>query len=352
MPFLAGFVYLALLRLEVDPAEAWLPYCLWLFYVLGMASFGYLLNDIADIRPDARAGKTNAAAGMKPVWRLPVLLLLLGMAALPWFYYGADALLLALLTAHVLLFLLYSLPPVRLKDRGFWGAFADSLYAFVVPLSISAYAFFFIFGHTGALKPELLVSFTAWAVLIGLRNITRHQQEDAEGDKRSGTRTWALRISPGRLKRLQILFMSIEIAAFLVFLYLFGLFQLYFMSAFALYIVLWIATPQKIYLNQYYEYWFPLVALVVLALARDLWYLAALPVHVLLYRHKYIFILFAEACRRSLHALIWAYYHILAPAKSFFVHLAYFVYWELMLKPTVKLIKATISLLSKKANKK
>jgi hypothetical protein len=217
-----------------------------------------------------------------------------------------------------------------------------------VPLSISTYAFLYFFGHAGKLSPGLITSFGAWAVLIGLRNIAMHQQEDAEHDKRAGARTWALRMGPHKLSQLQSLFISLETIAFLVFLSLFGARQPYFISAFVLYMALWLTMPEKIRLNEFYEYAQPILALTILALTVDPAYTLFLIVHIVIYRHKYIIIAAKETLKLIQSGLVWFYFHAISPVKSFLVHLAYVVYWDVFLKPTVKALKAMFHLFRKR----
>ena len=82
----------------------------------GFGLVGYFLNDWADIPFDRKVGKTNLVDGIGPVWRAPILLLLLAMAILPWLvYFKADKFSIALIILQLALQFVYPCPPIRLK---------------------------------------------------------------------------------------------------------------------------------------------------------------------------------------------------------------------------------------------
>jgi 1,4-dihydroxy-2-naphthoate octaprenyltransferase len=89
----------------------------------------------------------------------------------------------------------YSLPPVRLKQRGLGGVLADALYAHALPLAFAG-ATMQAVGDTlpGGQPPEALLWLTglSWSLCLGLRNILTHQLADAANDRRSGTRTFVV----------------------------------------------------------------------------------------------------------------------------------------------------------------
>jgi 4-hydroxybenzoate polyprenyltransferase len=122
---------------------------------------------------------------------LALLALFLGLAILPWCcYFPVDARSLACLLGEFLLFVLYVLPPLRLKERGLLGLVTDALYAHALPTYLAAITFEALAAPQGGALWPLLASLVAWQFCLGLRNILLHQLKDADNDRRSGLRTY------------------------------------------------------------------------------------------------------------------------------------------------------------------
>jgi hypothetical protein len=97
-----------------------------------------------------------------------------------------------LVAGNLALPMLYSIPPIRLKERGILGAMMDALGAHVVPT--------LLFGISMAAVSErppgwrmtaFLLAAACWALMTGLRGIIVHQVRDRESDLAAGVRTFA-----------------------------------------------------------------------------------------------------------------------------------------------------------------
>lgn len=167
--------------------------------IVGIAAFGHVLNDWCDVEADAEAGKANRLAALAPGRRggLVVGSLLVGLV--PWIWLERRPVALALLGVEVLLLVLYSAPPVRLKARGLLGALADAAYSYAVPLVLVAAALGPRHRPDGAL---LLAVLGGWGLVVGLRGIAWHQLDDLEADRAAGTRTFVHRLGARRTERL------------------------------------------------------------------------------------------------------------------------------------------------------
>jgi hypothetical protein len=187
--------------------------------IAGIAGFAYLLNDLTDRDEDARSGKPNFAAGRAPIvlalWLAGALVLAIG----PWLVVLPFTLAIgSLLGLEFALLAAYSLPPVRLKERGGVGAGADALYAHAVPAVLAALTF----GTIADTPRDVLLPFVgilgAWQLASGLRNITLHQVKDHDLDRRAGTRTWVTAVGAERAERiLRRVLVPAELALFGVF---------------------------------------------------------------------------------------------------------------------------------------
>ncbi|MEM0998898.1 MAG: UbiA family prenyltransferase [Bacteroidota bacterium] len=163
--------------------------------IIGTAGFGYFLNDLTDIAQDTAAGKPNQVARW-PIWlRVVVPLILLVLAWGPWLLFRAESdvfpLIIGLLALEFLVFFLYSVPPIRLKEKGIAGIVCDTLYGHVIPVAIALVVF----------SPDWPRNF-AFALpvmgLMGLRNILLHQIEDRHRDRRAGVNTFVRQYGPQR----------------------------------------------------------------------------------------------------------------------------------------------------------
>lgn len=179
---------------------------------------GYFINDLFDIPADRKAGKKNYVSRF-PVWlRWLFMPALLGLVALLLFVFAQAGVLNAtefslvvlVFLGNLLLFLLYSVPPVRLKEKPMLAPVADALYSGTLFYGLAYLLSLGLSPETGSgtdnLVPvlirenRLLTAFLAWGFLKGLRNYLNHLAEDAEHDALSGIRTLATRYGAARIR--------------------------------------------------------------------------------------------------------------------------------------------------------
>jgi 4-hydroxybenzoate polyprenyltransferase len=152
------------------------------YLLVGIA--GFLLNDLWDKEKDRIAGKPNITNHLTPLFLIGLIasILILGLALLQLVAVSITILLSILISFLIL----YSIPRIRLKEKGIWGAITDALYAHVIPelilLSfINLYLDFYF----------IPVFFILFNFGIGLKDILIHQLEDFENDKKSNVKTLA-----------------------------------------------------------------------------------------------------------------------------------------------------------------
>jgi 4-hydroxybenzoate polyprenyltransferase len=267
--------------------------------ILGIAGIAYLLNDLADRDADAKAGKPNFVLDRKPSVVLALALLFAALALVPWVVVlPLTPRTAGLLVFELALFLAYSLPPARLKDRGGLGAFADALYAHVNPALLAA----FTFARLGGVTDEELLPFVAvlglWQLALGLRNILLHQLLDLENDRAAGTLTWVAGLGVDRAERLlRYIVVPGELGLFAAYVVLVAADVRALAPGLIVFIVLtsWVikarwkrALPRDLrnflfnYVDDFYVEWIPVLILLELAV-REPAFLVLLAFHLVLY---------------------------------------------------------------------
>ncbi len=202
LPPLFALAFAQILLNDIDPGRAIVLLIAVLIVTGGsVGAYGHVINDAFDVEADRRIGKKNWMAPFSPAVRCLICLVFALTAFLPTLFidYGRTAV--ALLVVECLLPALYSIPPVRLKNRRFWGVLADAAGAHVVPALIVMAAFT---GPTGATNPQLVALVAVWTTCLGLKGILLHQGHDREDDIRAGASTFATAADPSTLRKILV----------------------------------------------------------------------------------------------------------------------------------------------------
>jgi len=299
-PLIAAAALSSLTAVNPNGVALLIDLLLFLVAAVGVAAFGHVVNDLADITTDKLAGAPNQMAALSCRARAAVLAATVTCGLLPWILLPRSSSILGLLAVEIALLLAYSLKPIRLKDRAAAGVLADALYAYVVPILLSIEVFTQI-GNVEGPGWAITVSVGFWALLMGLRGILWHQIGDIAHDSRAGISTLATRIGVTQSRRILGLMVIVELAAAAAALVLvaratseswlpiFGLaYILYRMFQMS---VLWtepvhfrslrhsggrIRFIGFVLLNEFVEKWLPLAALIALALRTDIIWVAVL----------------------------------------------------------------------------
>jgi 4-hydroxybenzoate polyprenyltransferase len=179
LPFIVG----AALLLSPPSTSAWTVIGI-AATIVAWAAFGFGLNEIADRSPDARAGRVNRAAGLpRPSW--VIFLALNASAALGLsFLWAHDAVTAAFVLVGLALAVGYSVPPMRLKERGALGLLAAAAAQWTIPILAASGA------EAGGWQDPAAWSMALLGFALGIRWIIVHQLEDAPADRRAGVRTF------------------------------------------------------------------------------------------------------------------------------------------------------------------
>jgi 4-hydroxybenzoate polyprenyltransferase len=165
------------------------------FVGLCVGTYGYLVNDIFDIEVDLRAGKRNRMVGISPLHRFLFCAGALALGFVPALVVPTSERTLLVLGIEYGILTIYSMPPFRVKSRGFLGMLCDCsgshLGASLYTLSVVAD------GRTNDVSQHapgvgLFVGVVlVWQLCLGLTGILIHQVEDRENDILSVLPTFA-----------------------------------------------------------------------------------------------------------------------------------------------------------------
>ena len=172
--------------------ERW-AVCLQLFAAVACWSqMAILANELSDRAPDQAAGKRRWICRLPPMAGVMVTTLypVIGFVALA--AAGGTGVVLALYGVAVALALLYSVKPVRMKERGIWG---------VLGYVVCAATGLTIVPCVMLRSDWLTLAILAPAVALDKSvNLQFHQIIDYEGDRRAGIRTCVTEIGLSRAK--------------------------------------------------------------------------------------------------------------------------------------------------------
>jgi 4-hydroxybenzoate polyprenyltransferase len=197
IPPLLLVVYVELIRRHASAGASAAAICVLLFCVSCVAAYGHVVNDWCDIADDQRAGKPNAMRELGVAHRaaLSLGLIVAGFAVLTPFPNAWPARI--VLAVNYLWPTLYSVPGVRLKERGILGVLSDAAGSHVTP-TLFAFTAVSLFVPAAA-NVAVLTALLLWATALGIKGILYHQIADRANDEMAGVATFAAAFDPTRL---------------------------------------------------------------------------------------------------------------------------------------------------------
>ncbi|HEY75283.1 MAG TPA: UbiA family prenyltransferase [Thermoflexia bacterium] len=176
-----------------------------LFLLLSLAgtAYGYLVNDWADLDLDRRAGKRNVFLKVGRGRGLVVVGVALALVLALAVPFRARPGFLPLLGAWWFFATFYSVPPVRLKERGLLGLAATILAQQPLPAAMA-------FAALGDPVSWGAVLFLAYITMRGICSDVGHQMRDRERDVQAGARTFAARYGHRAIARIYGISLELE----------------------------------------------------------------------------------------------------------------------------------------------
>ncbi|MBC7251411.1 MAG: UbiA family prenyltransferase [Anaerolineae bacterium] len=198
----AAFFYLALVYRDFSLGYMGRVLFFGLFSLLG-TGYGYLINDFADRELDRLHGKRNAFHGVSTRVAVAVLVLVLLVSVAVGWSFLRQPWFAAIWGVWVCVATFYSMPPLRLKERGGWGLAATVAAQQTLPAML-------VFAAFGRLFTWGALAFVVYATVRGLSSDAGHQWRDWQRDASTGTRTFAVRQGYEAISRLYALSLEME----------------------------------------------------------------------------------------------------------------------------------------------
>jgi 4-hydroxybenzoate polyprenyltransferase len=167
-------------------------------FVASYLALGYFVNDLSDLSADRKAGKDRGVLHLTKQGMLVTGLALWGVNILSLFFIRQHHAWL-FITGVILSYLSmlgYSLPPLRLKERGLVGVITAAAGQRTLPVIVLA--------STIESIPTSVPLYLALLTVNGLRWILIHQVMDRENDGATRIRTYAVQESARKLRSLMI----------------------------------------------------------------------------------------------------------------------------------------------------
>ncbi len=176
------------------------------------AAFASLINDVTDVGVDVAVGKMNRMAMFSPAVRWLFVIGCLVLGVLIGFFIYPDLVSLFFYAMAWLSFILYSVPPIRLKTKGGVGVVCCACGESVFPALFIASRLLYSIGFSDHHLWWLLAA-GIWAFTFGLRAILWHQFVDRENDIVTNTSTFATRVAPQKFRPIAACIFIVELIA-------------------------------------------------------------------------------------------------------------------------------------------
>ncbi|MEZ4599382.1 MAG: UbiA family prenyltransferase [Syntrophotaleaceae bacterium] len=196
---------------EIDASHFIKNIIVFVLFSVSSTTYGYLVNDLADMELDAFQGKSNTFHGDSSRKAIVVVLFFAVLSILAGLNFTGNVIFVIFWLAWSLSATFYSLKPFRLKERGKTGLIIVVLAQRVLPILLLFAAFKF------SAWIEVAV-FTVYVLFRGLSSDLNHQLEDYEND--AGTKTQTYAVTAGKERSRKLLRTSLEIEKILLLLVL------------------------------------------------------------------------------------------------------------------------------------
>lgn len=295
------FLFVGLLIILEHGNQVYISSVFYLFILLAAivngSIFVSLINDFTDLEDDKKAGKNNRLYGYSKTNSILLILITLAIGILFCLFLLPNYLAICLYIGAYLSFTFYSVPPIRLKNRGIFGVLADSLGAHVFP---TLFIWAGMNHYTGSnIDWAILAVIAVWSISFGLRGIMNHQFQDLIHDKATFTKTFLTKLNASQVELAEKLLITLEIVSFILILFIYEIYilmillGLYFIYAWLVQTYLHVVsviikTPEnsdwQFFMSSFYQTVVP-ISLIILLAELDFYLIFLLPLYLFFFHY-------------------------------------------------------------------
>lgn len=187
LPLIIGWIYLFILLLKIQiNLKALFIGLLFMISSCGFAALGFYINNFFDIDSDKISGKPNSLSKISGKAKIKTFLFIIMLVFIPFLWIPSDYTSWRLIFLEIILFLIYSIPSIRLKEIWYGAGMIDAGYAYLIPFLLCYHTFSLLSNKVNQINiSSLCIVF----FLSGYSNFLIHQISDLEYDRRSGIKT-------------------------------------------------------------------------------------------------------------------------------------------------------------------
>ena len=212
-PIFLGVAYMMANAAKLTLPVLWPRLVIVVAALIPVATYVSVINEITDLEVDRLASKSNAMEGRSGLFQALWLLACPIGGALALMALRCSPIAAGVYGLNWLAFSLYSIPPVRLKNRGIWGVIADACGGQLLPTLWTVASV--LESRAGDIPQGWQVFVGLWAFVLGLRGIIGHQLRDLSADRTSGVNSFVVRLGEERSRRLlSRVLLPLELLAF------------------------------------------------------------------------------------------------------------------------------------------
>lgn len=232
IPPILSFYFLGIInaKIKIFDYKFIVYFALLLIVSIATASFGFVLGEWSDIKDDKIAGKKNRLNNISTFSKFLLTSIPLIFIFFFTFFFHLDIFLYFIIGIQLCAFILYSIPPFRLKRKKKMAVILDAIYS-------GALFYIFAFSIISKVNLTAIILLLIWAVSKGIRNILGHLLKDKEFDKLAGINTIATDKDFSSISKfINFCLIPFEIFSFSIFIYYLGISCVY-LLVFWLYIL-------------------------------------------------------------------------------------------------------------------
>jgi 4-hydroxybenzoate polyprenyltransferase len=177
----------------------WLPVTLIVISGLLSAAYASLVNDYTDLEQDRLGGKHTTIMELSKFRRAVALGVMVFANICMCFFLHNLRFSCTIYCVLLVIFTIYSVPPIRLKEQGLIGVLCISLGEHVLPALLAT----MLVAECSGCKVSTvwLAAVICWSAAFGLRGILWHQLSDLDNDLIANCSTLAVRIGSKTIER-------------------------------------------------------------------------------------------------------------------------------------------------------